>query len=130
MTDPQRPGFDEEISVRGIVGFSVGVIVVSALAVAGMWALNEGFESQFRSAQREPLPLARSGDEYTPPSPNLQTFPEQEFDDFLRDEIADLHSYRLLDSNAGTVQIPIDEAIDRIVRDGIPEWEAPATEGG
>ena len=130
MTDPRHKPFDEEISVRGIAGFGIGVLVVSVLAMFAMWAMNMGLERRHESAQPEPRPLARDETEHLPPAPNLQTIPELDYQTFLHEQEADLQTYRLLDPNAGTVQIPIDDAIERIVQDGAPRWEADATEGG
>lgn len=118
--------FDGELSVRAIVIFSVGLVVVTAGAFVLMWALNRSFEER---AAREPVdvpPLPDMAVEHQIQGPLLQSHPEAEWTAMKAEEAADLASYRLLDPGTGRVQIPIDVAMERLLHDGLPSWPAEA----
>lgn len=117
---------DHELSVRAIVVFSVGLAVVIAGAFALMWIMTEGFERDARREEiREPaLPDLAVRPEMT--APRLQSHPELEWQEMKAEEASELASYRLLDPESGRVQIPIEEAMRRLLDDGLPTWPAEA----
>ena len=55
-----------------------------------------------------------------PAEPRLQTSPRQDLIDFHTQEDVVLNNYGWVDKNAGTVRIPIDEAMRITVRRGLP----------
>lgn len=57
--------------------------------------------------------------------PALQTDPRQDMQRFRAAELRDLDRYGWIDRDRGVAQIPIDDAMARIVRDGIPGWPTP-----
>jgi hypothetical protein len=66
-----------------------------------------------------------------PAEPRLQRSPANEIYEFRRKEDAVLHGYGWVDKNAGTVRIPIDEAMRLTVERGLPaRADAPATTHG
>jgi hypothetical protein len=56
------------------------------------------------------------------PEPQLQPSPRQEMQRFLAAERQQLTTYGWIDKAHGIVRIPIDVAMDKIARDGIPGW--------
>ncbi len=54
--------------------------------------------------------------------PSLQVDPRHDMKRFKEEEKRDLARYGWIDREKGMVQIPIEAAMDRIARDGIPGW--------
>ena len=57
--------------------------------------------------------------------PALQTDPRGEMRHFREEEGRDLERYGWIDRDKGVVQIPIEAAMERIAREGIPGWPTP-----
>ncbi len=57
-----------------------------------------------------------------PPGPRLQTSPERDLQQFRADEDKRLNSYYWIDEQKGTVHIPIDQAMKKLVQTGLPEF--------
>jgi hypothetical protein len=55
-----------------------------------------------------------------PPGPRLQTSPERDMQQFRAEEDKRLNSYYWIDKQKGSVHIPIDEAMKKVVNTGIP----------
>ena len=73
-------------------------------------------------------PLGASQSTRLPPEPRLQATPRQDLQDLHRREEEVLNSYRWVDRNAGTVRIPIKEAIRITLAKGLPA-RPPAPQG-
>jgi hypothetical protein len=88
-------------------------LVISAVVVhvglAGMYWLLIRESTERIDTQR--YPLAVNGPPRLPAEPRLQQFPRNELYDFRMKEDAALHSYGWVDKNAGTVHIPIEDAM-------------------
>ena len=92
---------------------SISTVVV-VVGLAGMyWLLIR--ESTERVDTRR-YPLAVNG--RLPAEPRLQQFPRNELFEFRMKEEAELHSYGWVDKNAGTVHIPIDDAMRLMLERG------------
>src|SRR2546422_4482344 len=93
-------------------------LVVSAVIVhvglAGMYWLLVRESTEPVDAQR--YPLAATG--RLPAEPRLQQFPRNELYEFRMKEDADLKSYGWVDKNAGTVHIPIEDAMRLVLERG------------
>lgn len=55
-----------------------------------------------------------------PPGPRLQTSPAHDFQQSRAEEDKRLNTYYWIDKHKGTVHIPIDRAMEKIVRTGLP----------
>jgi hypothetical protein len=95
-------------------------LVISAVVVhvglAGMYWLLIRESTERVDTQR--YPLAVNGPPRLPAEPRLQQFPRNEFYDFRMKEDAALHSYGWVDKNAGTVHIPIEDAMRLMLERG------------
>jgi hypothetical protein len=60
------------------------------------------------------------------PAPALQISPRADMARFRAEEEAELSSYGWVDRGRGVVRIPIDQAMEKVARDGIPGWPAEA----
>ena len=94
-------------------------LVISAVIVhvglAGMYWLLVRESTERVDTQR--YPLAVNG--RLPAGPRLQQFPRNELYGFRMKEEADLHSYGWVDKNAGTVHIPIEDAMRLTLERGV-----------
>jgi hypothetical protein len=77
------------------------------------------------------FPLAVGQEQRLPAGPRLQRFPANEILEFRTTESAELNGYGWVDRNAGTVHIPISEAMRLTVERGLPSRAqvAPAADG-
>jgi hypothetical protein len=93
--------------------------VVTHLGLAGVYKLlvDQGVKSE-PSARRSPL--AATAEQRLPPVPRLQQCPPNELYTFRQDEGAHLESYGWENKAAGTVHIPIEEAMKLTVERGLP----------
>ncbi len=107
-----------DISVRTVVRFALGLVVVCA--VTG--AVVVGLFHQFERSHPSPDPASRIAldPHMIAPMPQLQTAPAADYERFREAEDAKLNSYGWIDKNAGIVRIPIERAMDLIAQRGLP----------
>jgi hypothetical protein len=103
-----------------IVKFLVWLGVAAAVIHVGLALLFNLFvaEREERTPPRYPLATAESS--RLPPEPRLQRFPREDIQNLRRDEDATLNSYGWVDKSAGTVRIPIEEAMKLTLQRGLP----------
>jgi hypothetical protein len=87
-----------------LAGAALTMLAVCAVII--LWIAPESLHSR-------PLDLPPA------PEPTLQLSPRTDMERFRAQEMADLQSY-------GPGRIPIDKAMAKVVRDGIPGWPAEA----
>jgi hypothetical protein len=126
MNDHQRPGHEiTDISIRAVVFFLIGLGGVLVCTGLGLWWFFGQMESYARSGDRPASPVAR---DESPPAPRLQVSAQQDLRALREDEERRLRSYGWVDRKDKVVHIPIDEAIERVSRDGLPRWPAVAAQ--
>ena len=109
-----------DVNIRAILGFGGGLIVVAVTLHFVVWLLFQYFAA--REAQRvaPEYPLAASQSERVPPEPRLQTAPREDLRELQASDTERLTSYGWVDRNAGTVRIPISEAMRLTLERGLP----------
>ena len=126
-----------DVNVRGVLTFAF-VLALSAIAVgAGIWMLFRFFNAQ-QAKEPGPGPMALSQSERLPPEPRLQAAPgfqlRLENGQIVNlEKAAPQEEYRVLrrqweenlrtglkDQSGNTVGIPIDDAMKKIVTQGLP----------
>jgi hypothetical protein len=103
--------------VGPMIKFAMWLVISTVIVVvglAGMYWLLIRESSERADTQR--YPLAVSG--RLPAEPRLQQFPRNELYEFRMKEEAELHSYGWVDKNAGTVHIPIEDAMRLMLQRG------------
>jgi hypothetical protein len=85
-----------------------------ALLVICCFVLIAAYPTAFPDADRR-LPSA-------PPGPRLQTNPGADLEQFRAEEQKRLETYYWIDKQKGIVHIPIEDAMKRIVKSGIPDF--------
>jgi hypothetical protein len=89
-----------------------GVVIV--LVLGALWRL---FTHAIPEEARVP---AWQGPRELPPTPRLQIAPSLDLADYRQKELERLNSYGWVDRSAGKVHIPIDQAINSVLRAGLP----------
>jgi hypothetical protein len=93
----------------------VGICLVLLLGLAWMLFPREVKDQRFA----QPFPHY--------PAPSLQTDPAADMQAFYAQEMQRLHSTGWVDKQAAIVHIPIDQAMQDVVKDGIKGW--PSSQG-
>ncbi len=118
---------DRDIRLKPLTYFLVGTLVVTVAAVAGMKVM---FDRLALSSGEKAITLAeRAKDASRPAYAVVEGVGEAQIAmKRMRVEMdAVLNHYRWIDSDAGVVQIPIDQAMKRIVEKGLPVRQAMDT---
>jgi hypothetical protein len=101
----------------------IGLVVLVALMLVGFIG-GKVFEQIFEATEvrsreaPEPLSIREEVE-----GPKLQAHPEVELEAYLARERRKLSTYGWVDRSRGVVRIPIERAMELIVRDGLPKWE-------
>jgi hypothetical protein len=106
-----------DASIRGLLLFGLGLAIVMAITFFAMeWTFD------FLSAKS---PLGPPAASFTharelPPSPQLQAQPHLDLRDYCKEQLGDLNSYGWVDQQNGVVHIPIERAMDLMLKQGFP----------
>jgi hypothetical protein len=116
---------ESDVNIRAIFGFAAALVVAAVVIHLLVYVLFRYFEA--RESRRVTLqyPLAVTQENRMPPEPRLQVNPRQDLADLRAKEDETLSTYGWVDKNAGTVRIPIDEAMRMTVERGLPSRQAP-----
>jgi hypothetical protein len=110
-----------------IIQFAVWLAVSAILTHIGIWFVFGIFVTQRERVAPPEFPLAIGQGPRLPAGPRLQQQPASEFYQFRLQEDAVLNGYSWMDRSAGTVRIPVSEAMRLTVERGLPS--RPAAEG-
>jgi hypothetical protein len=109
-----------DVSIGAIVKFGVGLAVAAIAVHVALWGLFVLLEKREAGRDR-PLPaLAAAGLRRTPPEPRLEPDPLLQHRRLQAEESAALEGYAWVDRDAGIVRIPVDRAMDLLVKRGLP----------
>lgn len=135
-----------DVNVRGVVMFCVTLAAAVLVVSVVLWGLVHVFSRQAERRQPEVSPVfsqARARQDF--PAPQLQPPPplpggtDNRYRPFITDTVDLqtmqqrerylLNSYGWVDQNAGIVHIPIEQAIDMLIKQGLPARPAPPAAG-
>jgi hypothetical protein len=109
-----------DANVWMIVQFAIWLVVSAVVVHLLMWVMFRVFVDQRVAATTPEFPLAVGQEHRLPAGPRLQRFPANEILQFRTDENERLNSYGWIDRNAGTVHIPISDAMRMTLEHGLP----------
>jgi hypothetical protein len=107
--------------VMSLVGLSVAIIA-SYFIVLGVFRLFNARETA-KDATADPVAVQRATlppEQRLPPAPRIQADPAGEYEVLRRQEEEILTTYGWVDRQAGTVRIPVDQAMKLVVEQGLP----------
>jgi hypothetical protein len=128
LTTTEAAGHEHtDVNVWMIVQFAIWLTVSALVVHVGMWLMFRVFVTQYEPVTPPEFPLAVGQEQRLPSGPRLQRFPANEIYVFRTGEDERLNSYGWIDRNAGTVHIPIRDAMRLTVERGLPaRAQAPA----
>jgi hypothetical protein len=127
---PPGAGYEHtDASVWILVKFALWLLISAVVIHAGLWLAFALFVQQ-REAKTEPeFPLAVDASQpRLPAAPRLQQKPANEQLEFRLQEDAVLQGYGWIDKNAGTVRIPIDQAMRLTIERGLTSRPEPGAD--
>ena len=116
------PGSEYEhtdASVWIIVKFLIWLTISALVIHVGLGFMYELLIQQSTEVGPPAYPLARTDERRLPPMPRLQQFPPNELYQFRLGEEELLHRYGWMNKNAGTVHIPIEDAMRLAIERGV-----------
>ena len=133
---PGSPGYEtQDANTTGVIGFLIVLGVVIALVSAICYGL---FHYYAKNALNQPATESPFADvRQLPLGPQLQVNPREDWLKFREEQQKSLVSFGWENQSAGTVHVPIEEAMDLLVKKGVPvegqpapsEGKKPASEG-
>jgi hypothetical protein len=119
LTSPETPGYElQDVSPRGLVYFlAIVAIFLMATSFSVKWLFGYFMKTDRQAAVVQPLfshvrPL--------PPPPVVQANPGADIHEYLDSERRFLNSSGWIDKKNGIARIPIDGAMDLLLRQGLP----------
>ena len=109
-----------DANVWMIVQFAIWLIVSAVVVHFLMYGMFYLFADQRVPKTEAEFPLAKDQEPRLPAGPRLQRFPANEIYEFRTNENERLNNYGWVDRNAGTVHIPIADAMRLTVERGLP----------
>jgi hypothetical protein len=125
MTEP----LDRELSMRAIVGFAVGLVIVILLAGAATWALAQSLRSRSEAGDAPPPRLREARQPHAPPGPRLQTAPFQDLAELRAAEEELLEGWAWIDESVGLARVPVARAME-LYAEGLRPGASSAAEAG
>jgi hypothetical protein len=155
ITNPDVAHEESDVAVRPLLWFVGGLTAFTIIVCIAMWIMFQYFLHREMSQELSASPLARQGEERLPPEPRLQLAPgfgvttddgqrhnlsyenkpegvPQPQSEYLvvRDEWRrELNEYGWADEKAGTVRIPVDEAMKLYLQKHPPKPQGQTQEG-
>ena len=121
------PGYEtRDADARGVLTFLVilGLVLVATALIS--WGMFRYFDSEDESI-RATSPFADTRP--LPTGPQLQVRPRQDWLEYREQQRQNLESYSWVNRDTGTVSIPIEEAMQILVKKGLPvQGQTPPAE--
>ena len=120
------PGYEtRDANTGGVLNFLIAlgaVLCVTALVCWGMFRFFSAHDVD-RPATDSPFAETRQ----LPMGPQLQVNPRVDWLKFREDQERALHTYGWENRTAGTARVPIEDAMELLVKKGVPVQGAPAS---
>lgn len=120
---------DRELSLRGIVGFTIGLLLVIVVAAAALWGLASWLKARSVASDPSAPALREARQPHQPPAPRLQTDPLHDLDELRAAEDRVLEGWGWVDRNAKLARVPVEKAMELYLagaRAGTPTQPAPS----
>ena len=106
------------VRIVPIVFFGSTLVVLTIVVLLLMRGMFRTYSTRVAQMQGQPSPLAAT--RQPPPEPRLQVLPAQDLQELRDAEEARLSSYGWVDRTTGVVRMPIPQAIELLVQQGLP----------
>ena len=115
-----------DVKIRPLAVFIAGLTVVGIATYLVVYLIIRLFSAQAakQDAQLQPVAgqvrPAAPGEERLPPEPRIQANPAADLRTLRDQEEAILTTYGWVDARAGVVRVPIEVAMQQVLKDGLP----------
>jgi hypothetical protein len=109
-----------DVDASGVTKFGIGMAFLIVVFLFGIWGLFSYFKSIETADQPKPRPGADLAVHAHPPDPQLQPHPVQDYEKFRKIEDTQINEYAWLDPDKGVVRIPVDAAMQAMLKKGFP----------
>jgi hypothetical protein len=115
-----------DVKIRPLAVFIAGIAVMTIATYLVVYLIIRLFSAQAanQDAQFQPvagqMPPAAPGQERLPPEPRIQANPAADLRTLRDQEEAILTTYGWVDAKGGVVRVPIDVAMQQVLKDGLP----------
>ena len=106
-----------DANIRALLQFGFGL---AAILVIIFFAMRWTFSFLSAKSPMGPPPTPFESARVLPPQPRLQVEPHQDLKTYCDQQLSNLNGYGWVDQHNGVVHIPIDQAMDKLVRQGLP----------
>lgn len=110
-----------DVNVWYVLAFAAGLAL---MVVAVLPLIDWTFKNLEQGAAKQDVPRSPLAGDQEPPAPRLQSKPSASLAAFRRREEKELRSYRWIDKQQGVVQIPVERAMELLLKRGLPEPKA------
>ena len=119
-----NPGYElRDANAGGVFGFLVALGVVLVVSGLVCWGMFHYFAAHDVGQPAADSPFADT--RQLPLGPQLQVNPREDWLKFREEQRQALETYAWENRSAGTVRVPIDEAMELLVKKGLPVQGAP-----
>ncbi len=117
-----QPGYEtRDANVRGVFNFLIVLTVVMVVTFIACWGLFRYLSAQ-PEAPASVSPFAET--RQLPLGPQLQVNPREDLLQYRANQEKALESYAWENRGAGTVRVPIEQAMELLLRKGVPVQNA------
>jgi len=118
-----------DIHFSSILKWGLGLLAVAVIAHLTIWRLFDFLNN--RAAQLDPKPSPIFQQNQRPPEPQLQVTPVMDLQNYRAEEQRLLNSYDWVDREKGIVRIPVNEAMNLLIKkEKAASTPQPAEESG
>jgi hypothetical protein len=114
---------DTDVNVRALNTFMICLVV--SLLVTGFLVYWQYRWFENRALANDPPPSPRAEERVATPGPGLQIDEVTEGKRLLARQAQELNSVGWVSKDEKLVRIPIEKAMDQVVKSGLPKWPAP-----
>jgi hypothetical protein len=111
---------DRDINIRAVTKFGLGVGALLIGSILLMWFVFDRFAARETRESPRPDTMASSNPRTEPPEPRLQPAPVMDLKAVQAAEDLILHSYGWIDPDKGLVRIPVERAMELVLKEGLP----------
>ena len=123
-TRATTPGYEtHDADAAGVFKFLVALGIVLVVAALISWGLFRYFSTHAVNQAASDSPFADT--RQLPLGPQLQVNPREDWLKFREEQEKSLETYAWENRSAGTVRVPIEEAMELLVKKGLPVQGAP-----
>jgi hypothetical protein len=109
-----------DVNARALTKFGLTMAGLIVIFMFGLWGMFEYLRNREAELGRPLSPSAMVNAQKHPPDPQLQPHAARDMRDWRAVEDRALQQYAWIDPDKGTVQIPVQRAMDLIAQRGLP----------